>query len=76
MIVKGKAIDVTSTSMEEIVKLERIYTRLSSNLSHVQEILNAYTKSGFLTHSLQSDQYLGRFPTNTFSASLVFHKCA
>jgi len=41
MTVKGKVIDVTcfwgiiSSSMEEIVKLERIYTRLSSNLETI-----------------------------------------
>jgi len=67
MIVKGKVINVScllgiiSASIEEIVKLERICNRLSSNLeSNAVSSECVYraipsTKSGFLTSSLRSD---------------------
>lgn len=85
MMVKGKVIYVScflgiiSASMEEIVKLERICNRLSSNLEsnaggseyvHRGMLSILYTKSGFLTSSLQSDHFHGRFPANTFYTSL------
>ena len=91
MIVKSKVIDVScvlgniSPSMEEIVKLERICSRLSSNLEsnaggsecvHGGMLSILSTKSGFLTSSLQSDPFHGRFPIDTFHTSLVFHKSA
>ena len=84
---KGQVIDVScflfviSASMEEIVKLERICNRPSSNLEssaggsecvHRGMPSVPSTKSGFITSSVQSDHFRGRFPTNTFFASFVF----